>query len=166
MSELTEQQIAEEQRKVYDAVRWIRSRPSLHDVSSAIVLLVMMANGGSATEVEIEEEYDKLSNAFHRVFSMLATLEAKKQSMENEMKVDIDGATYEWVGGIGCVVRSRERGVKSGDVRFIHRGLFYARIGDNANKWNPEVSWISVYKDDQNFDYIRKFKKSLFGCED
>ena len=84
MSDLIEQQIAEEQRKVYDAVRWIRSRPSLHDVSSAIVLLIMMANGGSATEVEIEREYDKLNDSFHKAFSMLATLEAQEAEYRDE----------------------------------------------------------------------------------
>jgi len=50
--------------------------------------------------------------------------------MSDKIVVTIDGRKYEWMGGLGSIIRSYERGVKQGDVRIIDDMLFYAyRVG-------------------------------------
>ncbi len=46
----------------------------------------------------------------------------------NDLAISIGGVTYKWGGSLGCVISSRERGVKNGDVRMIRDELFYAIV--------------------------------------
>ena len=78
--------------------------------------------------------------------------------------INIDGVTYKWFGGPGCVIRSRERGVKNGDVRMIRDELFYAIVYPLAWPCKSEVCWVSVFEDEHCIEYIRNFKRKLFDC--
>lgn len=84
----------------------------------------------------------------------------------SDLTINIEGVTYEWFGGLGCVVRSYERGIKNGDVRIIHDGMFYARVYQVGWLRTPEISWVPAFEEDQCLDFIRSFKKRLFHCED
>lgn len=76
----------------------------------------------------------------------------------------IDGVRYEWYSGFNPLV-SRERWVKSGDVRSIGNVPFAARVYgffSGVGFLKKEVYWSPVCRSDQ--DFIREFKKNLFDC--
>jgi hypothetical protein len=58
--------------------------------------------------------------------------------------LDIDGVEYRWCGCYGSIIKSKEYGVKVGDVRIIKDILFYAyMVRRNAfeNIFKKEISW-------------------------
>lgn len=69
--------------------------------------------------------------------------------MHEGVYVVIDGTVYRVAGWLGCQIKSRERGVKVGDVRLISDTLFHAYMVDSS--WVPftkgEISWCIVYSE-------------------
>ena len=74
-----------------------------------------------------------------------------------EIRVKLDGREYEWIGGMGCIISSTERGVIQGQVRIIQDILFYA-----YNVYPKNVWWTII---DVDMDKIRKVKYKLLGME-
>lgn len=59
-----------------------------------------------------------------------------------EIRLNIDGRWYEWVGGFGAIIVSREKGVKRGDVRVIGGELFYVASIWGEGYWRkPSAHW-------------------------
>jgi hypothetical protein len=51
---------------------------------------------------------------------------------------------YEWHGGFGAIVKSRERGVQQGDVRIIGDEMMYAYLVYPKRFRAPEVCWSVI----------------------
>lgn len=80
----------------------------------------------------------------------------------NYPKITIDNIEYEIEGNIGCILSSREKNIKVGDVRMIEERLFYARYISDL-KWlnTPRISWTIA---NIEIEEIRKIKAKLLGC--
>jgi len=80
----------------------------------------------------------------------------------------IGGREYEWVGGLGCVLESRERGIKDNEVRYIAGEFFeainreyYHLMGFTKGK---SVAWTPCREIDAA--WIRNFKRKILHCDD
>ena len=80
------------------------------------------------------------------------------------IRLEVAGVEYEWGGGFGEILTSRERGVKEGDVRMIGNVTFHAYIVRLcSHRWvKPEVCWTIPYPH-CTAEWIREFKASLFA---
>ena len=74
-----------------------------------------------------------------------------------------DGVTYEWSGGFGAVLKSRERGVKVGTVRYICRQTLYAYNVMTRPRWGKREVWWSMPDTDSRvtMEDIRAFEKKF-----
>lgn len=77
----------------------------------------------------------------------------------------IDGVEYTWGGGFGAVLKSRERGMRSGDIRMIlDIPMHVFTVYDAEWFWQkPEVSWTipTAYI---SAEWIREFKRVVFSA--
>lgn len=95
------------------------------------------------------------------------TKDSKEKPIEvhaTALKATIGGTQYEWVGGCGAILRSREKHVRVGDVRIIGNELFYAYMVTRDSWFQaPEIGW-SVPDKEKRYepDWIRKFKAAIF----
>lgn len=80
--------------------------------------------------------------------------------MVERIYITIDERKYEWSGYFGCVLNSRERKVKQGDVRIIAGEFMYAYRVYKHFLERPEVYWCFVNND---LEKINSFKKKVFG---
>jgi len=79
------------------------------------------------------------------------------------LKATINNVEYEWVGGYGAVITSKEKGLKVGDMRSIG-GIAFEVSYINPRKWrSPSVSWHPV--EDFNMQWVKLFKAKLFGID-
>jgi hypothetical protein len=74
----------------------------------------------------------------------------------------VNGIVYTWSGGFGGVITSRERGVRTGDVRVIGGVTFYAYSLWGAG-FKREVRWVPTFE--TTIEWIREFKRALFSLE-
>ena len=75
------------------------------------------------------------------------------------LKATISNIEYEWVGGFGTVLISRERGINQGTVRMIGNTIFYAytvygRWGIRKINWVPQEEFTA--------EWIRSFREKVF----
>jgi len=76
-----------------------------------------------------------------------------------EIYITIDGIKYQWNGGLGAILFSRERGIKKGDVRIIGGLFFYASNVANFSYFQkPRIEWTVV---DVKVSEIEELKRSL-----
>ncbi len=85
-----------------------------------------------------------------------------------DLRCTLNGVEYEWSGGFGAILKSRERGVKVGDLRMIGEVPFYAyRVDSAGDSWfweKPEIMW-TIPNDFLTPEWIRAFKAALFSIE-
>ena len=82
----------------------------------------------------------------------------------SDLKATVNGVEYEWAGGLGATLYSREAKVKRGECRMIGNVLFSAFAVDRRC-WGsvPVVSW--TLSGDPLGEQLQAFKAALFGCE-
>lgn len=80
----------------------------------------------------------------------------------DRIRVDIAGVEYEWCGGFGAVLKSRERRIVPGSTRMIAGILFHAAYVQPHGGWfgTPVVCW-TIPNDAITADWIRAFKGAL-----
>ncbi len=81
-----------------------------------------------------------------------------------ELRCVVNGREYEWSGGFGVILKSRERGVKVGDLRMIGEVPFYAYRVDSYFWQAPDIMW-TIPNDFLTPEWIRGFKRALFSLE-
>lgn len=85
----------------------------------------------------------------------------------SRLRAEISGTDYEWSGGFGAILYSRERGLQVGDTRMIGDVVFYVYlIHRHCCRWpweRPCVGWTVA---DPQMPWIREFKRAMFGIED
>lgn len=81
----------------------------------------------------------------------------------NNIRFNIGGVDYTWCGGMGCIISSRERGLKVGDCRVIADRLFYVYMVHPNSMFKCNVFWSMPNCSTEN---VRKFKRELFGYEE
>lgn len=78
-----------------------------------------------------------------------------------QLTCEINGRKYEWFGCFGAVLKSRERGVRQGDVRMLGDQMFHACYVWPRRFSKPEVCWIPCIEFDM--EWVREFKKKVFA---
>jgi hypothetical protein len=79
------------------------------------------------------------------------------------IRVEISGRQYEWEGGFGAILKSRESGVKQGEVRMIAGSTLFAYHVYQPRWWRtPEVWWS---RNEIDAEWIRSFKAHILGCK-
>lgn len=79
----------------------------------------------------------------------------------NSLRLNIGRVEYRWLGGTG-VMFSRER-VKKDTLREISGVLFYAGYIEKKGWFRKSIiSWCT--KEDVNYEWVHKFKKTIFRC--
>lgn len=81
----------------------------------------------------------------------------------SDQRVIVNCVEYRWDGGFGSIICSFEDDVRRGDTRMIGETLFYAYMVYRS-KWfrHPRICWTVP---DVTIEFIREFKKALFGLE-
>lgn len=86
----------------------------------------------------------------------------------SDIRVSLCGRDYEWSGGLGSVLISRERGIKDGEVRYIAGELFYASNREHyyllEYSKGRGANWIPCR--DFDMDWVRSFKRKILECDD
>lgn len=77
----------------------------------------------------------------------------------SNIRFTIDGIEYEWTGGFGEIMSSREHGIRTGTTRVIGTVLFYAWRVEWALFRGPKVSWSIINPDAET---IRAIKEAIF----
>ena len=79
----------------------------------------------------------------------------------NSIRIDLGGREYVWIGMFGCVLASKERGIKDHEVRYISGELFYAK-----NRFDYFTGKLVYWAPCQDVDmeWIRRFKAKIIGC--
>lgn len=79
------------------------------------------------------------------------------------LRADIDGVEYQWMGGNGAIIKSREYGIKVGDMRMIGDIPFFASCVRVGHWWaRAEVCW-TIPNNHLSIEWIRVFKGALFS---
>ena len=82
--------------------------------------------------------------------------------MTEHLTFTSDGRIYEWGGGFGAVIISRERGVKVGDVRMIEGEIFHVYMVSNYSwPFNNRVCWT---QHKLTVEHMRELRARIFGC--
>jgi len=89
--------------------------------------------------------------------------------MSKSVIFKIDAIEYKWVGGIGHILQSIEKGLKKGDTRVIRGELFYVYSIYSVSYMNKfliqrtreHVNW-AAYKKEVDVKWINSFKDKLF----
>jgi hypothetical protein len=80
------------------------------------------------------------------------------------LRAEIGGVEYEWGGGFGAIIKSRERGVKVGDMRMIGGVPFYAYMLHREWQWSKPEVWWSIPNPHLTSEWIRAFKDAVFSA--
>lgn len=81
--------------------------------------------------------------------------------MPEELFTNISGIKYGWVGGFGCLFRSREYGVGVGDTRVIDNILFYASSSISKGfLFRREIGWTVQWP--LHYETVDEIKNKLF----
>jgi len=83
--------------------------------------------------------------------------------MASNLTFESHGRRYEWAGGFGAVIKSYERGVKIGTMRFIEDATLYAYLVYPRRFRPAEVCWTFRKP---TAEAIRAFRCRVFGTLD
>jgi hypothetical protein len=75
---------------------------------------------------------------------------------------EYQGRAYEWEGGFGAVISSRERGLRRGEIRYILGELFYVFDMYPAVFRIPRIAWSLVGP--INTEKVQEIRIKAFGC--
>lgn len=82
----------------------------------------------------------------------------------DRIRVVLNDVEYEWEGGFGAVLSSRERGLTVGNTRMIAGVLFHVAHRQGRRRWRYERVCWTIPNDAITVDWIRDFKAALLGC--
>ena len=78
----------------------------------------------------------------------------------SNIQFSIRGIKYEWYGGFGCILRSKEYGIKQGEMRMIGNIPFHAfGVYKRGPFQRYEIAWTIP---NATAEWIREFKRALF----